>query len=240
VSELFSDSEQRGNIRLQCTRAKCEAGLAVKNGNSVKGIFAPSAHGTAYRLNRGVTQPLASEERLISVASAIALIAVFSCSAYAAEIPCRDLATAGTNELLATMDRKSVQYGGGVQIGDYDCHSGDGFEYSINPRRISKQPDGCDWRTTLRDDRMLDDDYRLVYLLSSHLSGSGSWGDLLVFGCGSGTVKKVYLGQFGYFRSGWSSSVFDSAPPDIRSTLEEYMRHPPIHDLPVNRPRDNR
>jgi hypothetical protein len=74
---------------------------------------------------------------------------------------------------------------------------------------------------------MLDPDHRLIYVLSSHLTGSGSWGDLMVFRCVSGEVKKVYLGQFCYCAGQLpSTTIFDSAPPALQPMLKEYMKHP--------------
>jgi len=133
-------------------------------------------------------------------------------SAFADALPCRDLATADVNDLLATVDRQSVKSGGGVQVGKYDCDASG--EYA------------CEWETTLQDDRMLDPDNRLIYVNSSHLTGSGAWGDLMVFGCVSGQVKKLYLGQFGTQETKTPSTIFDSAPPALQPVLKEYMKHP--------------
>ena len=133
---------------------------------------------------------------VLAVACAIVLIS--DGTAFAA-IPCRDLATANANELLATVDSQSIKYGGGVQIGKYDCDDDQGRlgTGAPTPAPSSPPPKRCDWGTTLEDDRTLDRNHRLIYVLSSHLTGSGSWGDLLVFGCVSGQVRTVYLGQFG-------------------------------------------
>jgi hypothetical protein len=117
------------------------------------------------------------------------------------------------HELLATVDTQSIPYGGGVQVGKYDC------QYYSGQKT-------CDWETTLDDDRMLDRDHRLIYVFSSHLTGSGAWGDLLVFGCESGQVRKIYLGQFGDHETTTPSTIFDSAPPALRPVLKEYMKHP--------------
>jgi hypothetical protein len=127
-----------------------------------------------------------------------------------ADIPCDDLETASADELLATVDPKSIQDGEGVQVGEYGCDNYPGQKV-------------CDWKTTLEDDRMLDPDYRLIYVVSSHQTGSGSWLDLLVFGCMSGRVKTVFLGQFDNDIS--REKVLDSAPPELQSTLREYLKH---------------
>jgi len=80
---------------------------------------------------------------VIAIVCAIVLI---SCRfAFAAEIPCRDLGTAKSDELLGTVSRKSIKYGGGVQVGKYDCDN-----------EFQGHEGGCDWETTLKDDRMLD------------------------------------------------------------------------------------
>ena len=146
----------------------------------------------------------------LAIACAIVLIS-FPC-AFATEIRCRDLATADADKLLATVDKQSVKYGGGVQVGKYDCHA---------PGQT-----GCDWETNLEDDRMLDRDHRLIYVHSSHLTGSGFWYDLLVFGCVSGQVKTVYLGQFPSQEIPTPLDIFDSAPPVLRPMLKKYMKHP--------------
>ena len=180
---------------------------------------------------------------VLAVACAFALIS--NCTALTAELPCRDLETANADELLATVDRQSIKYGGGVRIGEYDCdpcrHLGIAGCDRFPPRQgtgaptlapSSRPPTGCDWRTILEDDRMLDPDHRLMYVLSSHLTGSGSWGDLLVFGCVSGQVRTVYLGQFGTQETETDPRIFDSAPPELQSTLREYMKH--LHTYPVD------
>jgi hypothetical protein len=165
------------------------------------------------------------------LAMACSLVILSFCSAHAAPIPCRDLATASAKELLATVTLPGEWYGGGVQIGEYDCGNRIGRNGPPTPAPFLPQANGCDWRVTLRDDRMIDRDHRLIYVFSSHLTGSGSWGDLLVFGCASGQVKTVYQGQFCSCRLGPGPN-FDSAPPALRSTLEEYVTDPPMHDLP--------
>lgn len=172
-----------------------------------------------------------SRQSVSAMAFAVVLI---SCSfAHAVDISCRNLATGSTKQLLETVDRHSVQYGGGVQIGEYDCGERIGRldGGAPTPAPFLPQPNGCDWRTTLRDDRMLDPDHRLVYVFSSHLTGSGAWSDFLVFGCVSGQVKTVYLRQVCSCRL--SASEFGSAPPALRSKLEDYMERPPIYDLPA-------
>ena len=78
----------------------------------------------------------------------------------------------------------------------------------------------------LEDDRMLDPDHRLIYVNSSHQTGAGSWGDLLVFGCVSGQVKTVFVGQFGSQETKTPATIFDSAPPALRPVLKQYMKHP--------------
>ena len=156
-----------------------------------------------------VTGPFARSKRghYLAIASAIVLIS-FS-SAFATKLRCRDLETADADTLLAmVVDRQWIKNGGGVRVGDYDCY--------VPGQKV------CEWRTTLEDDRMLDRDYRLIYVLSSHQTGSGSWIDLLVFGCVSGQVKTVFQGQFGQE----TSSGLDSAPPALRPVLKEYMKHP--------------
>jgi hypothetical protein len=145
----------------------------------------------------------------LAIACAIILLISFR-SAYATEIPCDDLGTANADELLATVDPKSIQNGGGVKVGEYDCDVYPGQKV-------------CDWKTTLEDDRMLDDDHRLIYVHSSHQTGSGYWLDLLVFGCVSGRVKTVFQGQIGPDTP--HEEVFDSAPPELQSALREYMKH---------------
>jgi hypothetical protein len=156
------------------------------------------------------------------LATACAVVVIGFHSAFAVELRCRDLSTADPDKLLATVDRQSVKYGGGVRVGKYDCDNiGEGGER------------GCDWETTLEDDRMLDPDNRLIYVLSSHLTGSGSWGDLLVFGCVSGQVKKLYLGQFGSQETKTPSTIFDSAPLALQPALKEYMKHPHFRRTPA-------
>ena len=145
-----------------------------------------------------------------AIACAIVVISI-QC-AFATEIRCHDLATADADKLLATVDRQSVKYGGGVQVGKYECNA---------PGQT-----GCDWETNLEDDRMLDRDHRLILVHSSHLTGSGFWYDLLVFGCVSGQVKTVYLGQFPSQEIPTPPDIFDSAPPALQPVLKEYMKHP--------------
>jgi hypothetical protein len=153
---------------------------------------------------------------LLAIACAIILLISFR-SSYATEIPCDDLGTANADELLATVDPKSIQNGGGVKVGEYACDVYPGQKV-------------CDWKTTLEDDRMLDDDHRLIYVDSSHQTGSGFWLDLLVFGCVSGQVKTVFQGQIGPDTP--QEEVFDSAPPELQSALREYMKQ--LHANPVD------
>jgi hypothetical protein len=153
---------------------------------------------------------------LLAIACAIILISFRS--AYATDIPCSDLETASADELLATVDPKSIQDGGNVRVGEYGCDNYPGQKV-------------CDWETTLEDDRMLDDDHRLIYVHSSHQTGSGYWLDLLVFGCVSGQVKTVFQGQIGP-QHPLQEEVFDSAPLELQSALREYMKQ--LHDNPVD------
>ena len=148
------------------------------------------------------------KQNLLAITLAIVLISFGP--AYAAEIPCRDLETANADELLATVDPQSIQYGGGVRLGKSGCDLYPGQKV-------------CEWEQTHEDDQMLDPDRRLIYVLSSHQTGSGSWQNLLVFGCVSGQVKKVFLGQVGPDTS--KEEVFASAPLALRSGLMEYMNH---------------
>ena len=157
--------------------------------------------------------------RHLAIACAVVLIGFHA--AFAVELTCQNLSTTDPDELLATVDRQSVKYGGGVRVGKYDC-------YNIGERGER----GCDWETTLEDDRMLDRNHRLIYVLSSHLTGSGSWGDLMVFGCVSGRVKNLYLGQFGSQEVETPSTIFDSAPPTLQPVLREYMKHPHFRMAP--------
>jgi len=105
-----------------------------------------------------VTGSFARPDRSHYFAIAFAIVLISFSSAFATKLRCRDLATADADELLATVDRQSVKSGGGVQAGKYDCDPGG--------------QSGCTWETTLEDDRMLDRDHRLIYVLSSHLTGS--------------------------------------------------------------------
>ena len=143
------------------------------------------------------------------LARAFVIVLISCCSAYAIEIPCRDLETADADELLATVDPQSTEYGGSVRLGKSGCDLYPGQKV-------------CDWEQTLEDDQMLDPDHRLLYVQSSHLTGSGSWQDFLVFGCVSGRVKKVFFGQFGRTIE---EKIFDSASPALRSELKEYLNH---------------
>ncbi len=192
---------------------------------------------SAERDERGRFLPRALNRSVLAII-ACAIVLIFFRATFATEIPCRDLETADADELLATVDRQSIKYGGGVRIGEYDCdpcrHLGIAGCDRFPPRQGTgaptpapslPPPKGCDWRTILEDDRMLDPEHRLMYVLSSHLTGSGSWGDLLVFGCTSGQVGTVYLGQFGTQETKTDPGIFDSAPPALRSSLEEYMKH---------------
>ena len=150
-------------------------------------------------------------QSLLAIASAIILLISLR-PAYAADIPCSGLETASADELLATLDPKSIQNGRGVRVGEYGCDNYPGQKV-------------CDWETTLEDDRMLDDNHRLIYVHSSHQTGSGYWLDLLVFGCVSGQVKTVFQEQIGPQHPS-QDEAFDSAPPELQSALEEYMKHP--------------
>ena len=155
------------------------------------------------------TFPRPDRGHYFAIACAIVLI-TFS-SSFATGLRCSDLKSASADQLLATIDRQSIRYGGGVREGEYDCVPG---------HKV------CDWETTLEDDRTLDSGHRLIYVLSSHQTGAGSWGDLLVFGCVSGQVKTVYLGQFPSQEIPTPSDIFDSAPPALQPVLKEYMKHP--------------
>jgi hypothetical protein len=150
----------------------------------------------------------AKDQIFLAITLAIVLISFGSVNA--TEIPCQDLETANADELLATVEPQSIRDGGSVQVGESGCDLYSGQK-------------ACEWRTTLEDDQMLDRDHRLIYVLSSHQTGSGSWQDLLVFGCVSGRVKKVFLGQID--RDTRVEEVLNSAPPELRSALVEYLNH---------------
>jgi hypothetical protein len=160
-----------------------------------------------------MTRTFPRQDRGHHFAIAFTIILISFHSALADGLQCRDISTANVHELLATVDRQSIPYGGGVQVGRYDC------DYYPGQKT-------CDWETTLEDDQMLDRDHRLIYVFSSHLTGSGSWGDPLVFGCVSGQVKKLYLEQFDTQQPTNPYTIFDSAPPALRPMLKEYMEHP--------------
>src|SRR5258708_4542541 len=105
-----------------------------------------------FKMESKVTGSFARPDRSHYFAIAFAIVLISFSSAFATKLRCRDLATADADELLAIVDRQSVRSGGGVQVGKYDCDPGG--------------QSGCTWETTLEDDRMLDRDHRLIYVLS--------------------------------------------------------------------------
>jgi len=110
---------------------------------------------------------------------------------------CHELATIGTDELLAIRTDR-FPHGMG-------CYSADPENY----------PDQCEWKMTLAADRMIGDDRRLVVVGRDHRGGSGAWNDVFVFGCVSGCLGTLLYETFEY---GPSSDVEVSADAVALST----------------------
>jgi hypothetical protein len=125
--------------------------------------------------------------RLVSLASKESAAERLTCGVSgSAPEPCADRSTDTRSSTAAASKLESTIV---------ESASADWMGAAPTPVPFLPQPNGCDWRTKLRDDRMLDHDHRLVYVFSSHLTGSGAWSDFLVFGCVSGQVNTVYPRQ---------------------------------------------
>jgi hypothetical protein len=142
----------------------------------------------------------------------LAAVAQTADHAKSSGILCRDLETANADELLAMIDPHLIQdmYGGGVRLGESDCDVYPGQKV-------------CDWKQTLEDDQMLDADHRLLYVLTSHQTGTGSWQNFVVFGCIGGQVENELLAQAGPATRRYR--LLFSAPESLRAELAEYMKH---------------
>jgi len=182
--------------------SKCRRAL-VSNPHQVRAGRARARN--APRDGRGRFLARAKNQSLLAIIACVVLVSFGF--AYAAEIPCRDLEAANADELLATIDPRSIQY---VPLGKSGCNLYPGQKV-------------CEFEQTLEDDQMLDPDHRLLYIVSSHLTGSGFWQDFLVFGCVSGQVKKVFFEEVG--RDTSKKELFASAPLALRPELMDYMNH---------------
>lgn len=95
-------------------------------------------------------------------------------------VSCRDIATMSTDDLIA------IPKDGFVFSHGTGCYSEDPENY----------PKNCGWKVTLRTDRMIGADRRLVGVSRDHLGGTGYWDDLFVFGCVSGRLAVLFRESF--------------------------------------------
>lgn len=96
--------------------------------------------------------------------------------AFAADSACKGLSTATADALLARQpaaDGNRFDHGGGC--------------YNLEDDR-----DTCDWMVTLKEDRMIADQRRLIVLNKNHQLGSGDQDYVFVFGCVSGRIRMVF------------------------------------------------
>ncbi len=54
---------------------------------------------------------------------------------------------------------------------------------------------GCDWEIKVKDDRIVAGDRRLIVALSIHITGSGAWDAVMVFGCKDGHVAMAFADE---------------------------------------------
>jgi hypothetical protein len=115
----------------------------------------------------------------ISVATFLGVCVVsVSAKVSAKDLPCGDLRTAKASRLIST----SQLYPHGT-----GCYPEDETD--------SKE---CDWKVTVDEDRNIGNDRRLVVVIRDHVTGSGAYADLTVFGCRSGKVAEVFTNSYLY------------------------------------------
>jgi hypothetical protein len=113
--------------------------------------------------------------------SLVVLLGVRIVTASAKDLPCSDLRTAKASRLMST----SQLYPHGT-----GCY----------PEDAEDEPDSkeCDWKVSVGEDRKIGNDRRLVVVSREHMTGSGEWADLIVYGCRSGKVAEIFTGSYLY------------------------------------------
>jgi hypothetical protein len=119
--------------------------------------------------------------RCVAFTLSVAILFGLRTVAWAKDFPCSDLRTAKAARLIST----SQLYPHGT-----GCY----------PEDEEDEPDSkeCDWKVTVDEDRKIGNDRRLVVVSREHMTGSGAYADLTVFGCRSGKVTEVFTGSFLY------------------------------------------
>jgi hypothetical protein len=107
------------------------------------------------------------------------LLGVRTVAASAKDFPCSDLRKAKAARLISIF--------GTPLPNEMDFSHGLGC-YS----ELEEQPDACDWKVAVSEDRNLAEDRRLIVVDTEHMTGHGEWGDVLVLGCKAGKVTALF------------------------------------------------
>jgi hypothetical protein len=121
------------------------------------------------------------QRHLAFTISVAILFGVRTVAASAKDLPCSDLQKAKVARLISTL--QLYPHGTG-------CY----------PEDVEDEPDSkeCDWKVTVDEDRNIGNDRRLVVVSREHMTGSGAYADLTVFGCRSGKVTEVFTNSYLY------------------------------------------
>ena len=101
---------------------------------------------------------------------------------HVAEADCDDLPTLSASNVISYAS-SALRYGDYAQGVGCDANDyGEGHPV-------------CDWKTELDEDRMLGQTRRLIVATSIHMTGSGSWNAVMVFGCKENHVVTLFADQ---------------------------------------------
>lgn len=101
---------------------------------------------------------------------------------HVAEADCDDLPTLSASNLISYAS-SALRYGDYAQGVGCDANDyGEGHPV-------------CDWKTELDEDRMLGQTRRLIVATSIHMTGTGSWNAVMVFGCKENHVVTLFADQ---------------------------------------------
>lgn len=122
--------------------------------------------------------------RVITFPAITILLTLTTFGAMAQELPCTDLNKFSPNQLLSSVEPTAstpwLSHGVGCYLDD------------------ASENKGCDWETTIKLDRAIGQDRRLIIATTTHLTGSGAWDQVAIFACRANTVRIALAEKFLY------------------------------------------
>ena len=114
------------------------------------------------------------------IATVFAVLLFAAQPAFAGDSSCKGLSTATADALLASQP----------------AADGNWFDHGEGCYNLEDDQDTCDWMVTVKEDRMIADQRRLIVVNRNHQLGSGDQDYVFVFGCVSGRIKMVFSDDF--------------------------------------------